>query len=68
MLEHQHVCHRKIQGLLVEKECMICVVPRSFNSLTGQIKFVDNSSVLNFPGMRAEEWQCPRVVCVGVLS
>lgn len=52
----------------MKKECMICVVPRSFNSLTGQIKFVDNSSVLNFPGMRAEEWQCPRVVCVGVLS
>lgn len=43
----------------MKKECMICVVPRSFNSLTGRIKFVDNSSVLNFPGMRAEEWQCP---------
>lgn len=30
----------------------------SFESLTVQIKFVDDKSVLSFPGMRAEDGQC----------
>lgn len=52
ILEHKHVFHGTIQafGLLVKKESMKSVAKRSkhISGLTGQIKFVDKSSVLNF--------------------